>query len=115
MNHDAPDLGFAPGEAVDAARLARRGLLRIGERCMISPLAVFVPADAEGTVRPIELGDGCQVGPFAVIFGGTRIGNGARVEEHVIAGRHGHVEAGTGAEPQPASDRFPRGRTLDPD
>jgi acetyltransferase-like isoleucine patch superfamily enzyme len=104
MNHDAPDLGFALGEAVDAARLARRGLLQVGERCMISPLAVFVPADAQGTVRPIELGDGCQVGPFAVIFGGTRIANGARVEEHVVAGRQergyavGHVYPGAGAE-----------------
>jgi len=91
MNHDAPELGFVPGEAVDAARLARRGLLRVGETCMISALAVFVPADAEGKVRPVELGDGCQVGPFAVIFGGTRIGNGARVEEHVVAGRQEQV------------------------
>jgi acetyltransferase-like isoleucine patch superfamily enzyme len=104
MNHGASDLGFAPGEAVDAARLARRGLLRVGERSMISPLAVFVPADAEGTVQPVELGDGCQVGPFAVIFGGTRIGNSARVEEHVVVGRQeqgyavGHVYPGAGAE-----------------
>jgi UDP-3-O-[3-hydroxymyristoyl] glucosamine N-acyltransferase len=71
---------------------------------LTSPLAIFVPADAEGTIRPIELGDGCQVGPFAVIFGGTRIGNGARVEEHVIAGHQeqgyavGHVYPGAGAE-----------------
>src|SRR5438477_7963910 len=73
---------LAPGEAVDAARLARLGLLRSGEGCVISPLAVFIPADAEGATRPVELGDGCQVGAFAVICGGTRIGDGARLEEH---------------------------------
>ncbi len=95
---------FVPGEAVDAARLARRGLLRAGKGCAVSPLAIFVPADAEGTIQPVELGDDCQLGPFAVIFGGTRIGNGASVEEHVIVGRPeqgyavGHVYPGAGAD-----------------
>ena len=103
MEHDTPE-EFAPGEAVDATRLARRGLLRTGERCSVSPLAVFVPADAEGTIRPIELGNDCHVGPFTVICGGTRIGNGARVEEHVVVGRPergyavGHVYPGAGAD-----------------
>jgi acetyltransferase-like isoleucine patch superfamily enzyme len=103
MESYAPE-DFVPGEAVDAARLARRGLLRAGKGCAVSPLATFVPADAEGTIRPVELGDDCQVGPFAVIFGGTRIGNGARVEEHGIVGRPeqgyavGHVYPGAGAD-----------------
>jgi acetyltransferase-like isoleucine patch superfamily enzyme len=103
MEHDMPGQAFAPGEAVDAARLSRCGLLRAGERCVISPLALFVPADADGTVRPVELGDGCQVGPYAVICGGTRIKAGARLEEYVIAGRPeqgyavGHVYPGAGA------------------
>lgn len=94
---------FAPGEAVDAARLARCGLLRVGEGCVVSPLAVFIPADAEGATRPVELGDGCRVGPFAVVCGGTRIGGGARLEERVIVGRPeqgyavGHVYPGAGA------------------
>lgn len=104
MEHDRPDPEFAPGEAVDPARLARYGLLRTGEGCAVSPLAVFVPADAEGAIRPVELGNDCQLGPFAVIFGGTRIGNGVRVEEHVIVGRPeqgyavGYVYPGAGAE-----------------
>lgn len=103
MVHDTLE-ELAPGEAVDAARLARHGLLRTGDGCTVSPLAVFVPADAEGTIQPIELGDGCQVGPFSVIFGGTRIGNSARVEEHVIVGKPeqgyavGHVYPGAGAD-----------------
>jgi acetyltransferase-like isoleucine patch superfamily enzyme len=104
MQHAVPATELSPGEAVDAARLARLGLLRAGEGCVISPLAVFIPADAEGTARPVELGDGCRVGPFAVICGGTRIGDGARLEEHVLAGRPeqgyavGHVYPGAGAD-----------------
>ena len=50
MEHDTPE-ELVPGEVVDATRLARRGLLRTGERCSVSPLAVFAPADAEGTIR----------------------------------------------------------------
>jgi hypothetical protein len=46
---------------------------------VISPLAVFIPADSEGAIRPVELGDGSQVGALAVICGGTRIGDGARL------------------------------------
>jgi len=104
MQDQVTRAALAPGEAVDAARLARLGLLRAGEGCMISPLAVFVPADMAGTVRPVELGSGCHVGPFAVICGGTRIGDGTRLEEHVIAGRPehgyavGHIYPGAGTD-----------------
>jgi acetyltransferase-like isoleucine patch superfamily enzyme len=103
MQDQAAGAALAPGEAVDAARLARLGLLRTGEGCVISPMAVFVPADAEGATRPVELGDGCQVGAFAVICGGTTIRDGARLEEHSIVGRPeqgyavGHVYHGAGA------------------
>ena len=38
---------------------------------MISPLAVFVPADDRGVTRPVEIGAGCQIGPFTVIYGGS--------------------------------------------
>jgi acetyltransferase-like isoleucine patch superfamily enzyme len=93
---------FAPGQAVDAATLSRSGLLRTGEGCVISPQAVFVPADAQDVTRPVQIGDGCQVGPFTVICGGTVIGDGARLEEHVIAGKPeqgyavGHAYPGAG-------------------
>jgi acetyltransferase-like isoleucine patch superfamily enzyme len=87
MQDQTAGAALAPGEAVDAARLSRLGLLLAGEGCVISPAAVFIPADAEGATRPVELGDGCRVGAFAVICGGTRIRDGARVEEHVIVGR----------------------------
>lgn len=104
MQDQVTGAAFAPGEAVDAARLSRVGLLLVGGGCVISPLAVFIPADTEGATRPVELGDGCHVGPFAVICGGARIGDGARLEEHVIVGRPeqgyavGHVYPGAGAE-----------------
>ena len=103
MDRDTPD-EFTPGEAVSAARLARCGLLTAGAGCTVSPLAVFVPSDTQGTIRPVELGDGCQVGPFAVISGGTWLGNGVRVEEHAIVGRPeqgyavGHAYPGAGAD-----------------
>jgi acetyltransferase-like isoleucine patch superfamily enzyme len=94
---------FAPWQAVDGAVLARAGLLRAGTRCQISPLAVFVPADAEGTARPVEIGSDCRVGPFAVIYGGTVLGDGARLEEHAITGKPeqgyavGHLYPAAGA------------------
>ena len=102
LNQEA-GAALAPGEAVHAAHLAKLGLLRAGEGCIISPTALFIPADAEGTTRPVVVGGGCRVGAFTVIYGGTRIGDGARVEEHVIVGRPeqgyavGHVHSGAGA------------------
>ena len=70
---------------------------------MISPLPVFLPADAQGVIRPIKIGAGCQVGPFAVIYGGSVLGDGTRLEEHVIVGKPeqgyavGHTYPGSGA------------------
>ena len=37
--------GFAPGEAVSAAQLAKSGLLLAGEGTHVSPYAAFVPTD----------------------------------------------------------------------
>jgi acetyltransferase-like isoleucine patch superfamily enzyme len=78
---------FAPEETADAATLSRAGLLRAAEGSVISPLAVFLPADAQGVTRPVEIGAGCRVGPFAVIYGGLVLGDGTRLEEHVIVGK----------------------------
>jgi acetyltransferase-like isoleucine patch superfamily enzyme len=94
---------FAPGETVGAAELARAGLLLLGEQAAIDATAVFVPADAEGAIRPIEIGSGVRVGAYAVICGGTCIGEKARVEEHTIVGKPekgyavGHLYPGAGA------------------
>jgi acetyltransferase-like isoleucine patch superfamily enzyme len=95
---------FAPGAAASAAELARAGLLLAGEETQISSYAVFVPADEQGTVRPVEIGAGCRIGAYAVICGGTVIGEGTWVEEHALVGRAergyavGHVYTGTGAD-----------------
>ena len=94
---------FASGETADAATLSRAGLLRAAEGSVISPLAVFLPADAQGVTRPVEIGTGCQIGPFAVIYGGSVLGDGTRLEEHVIVGKPeqgyavGHTYTGSGA------------------
>jgi acetyltransferase-like isoleucine patch superfamily enzyme len=87
VNYQAGEPAFAPGETTDAAMLSRLGLLRVGEGCLLSPLAVFMPADALGVSRPVEIGNGCQVGPFSVLCGGTVLRDGTRLEEHVIAGK----------------------------
>jgi hypothetical protein len=53
---------FAPGEEVTAAALGRSGLLRVDERAIVSPHALFVPGDALGVGRPVWIGPGCRVG-----------------------------------------------------
>ena len=78
---------LAPGETVGAAELARAGLLLLGEQVTIDATAVFVPADAEGAVRRIEIGSGARVGAYAVICGGACISENAQVEEHTIVGK----------------------------
>jgi hypothetical protein len=98
---------FAPGEATYAATLARLGLLRIGQGCTISPLAVFVPADAQGVNRPVEIGSGCQVGPFSVLHGGTAWLTKA---PHRVEGRAGSGGQRVRAPPErsvPLGDREP--------
>jgi len=94
---------FAPGEEVGTAALAQSGLLRVGEGAHVSQYAVFVPADAQGTVRPVEIGRGCRVGAHAVVYGGTTLVEEARVEEHAVVGKPerghavGHLYPGAGA------------------
>jgi acetyltransferase-like isoleucine patch superfamily enzyme len=94
---------FAPGEALSAGELSRSGLLLAADSTVISPYALFVPADAEGAVRQIEIGPGCGIGAFAVVHGGTVLRGGAVIEEHAIVGKPergyavGHVYPGAGA------------------
>lgn len=82
--------GYTAGEVVTAAELTSAGLLHAGEGTTISSHAAFVPADEQGTVLPVTIGAGCRVGPFAVIHGGTSLADGARVEEHAVAGKPEH-------------------------
>lgn len=79
--HSAIATGVTAADAIDA------GLLEIGQRCQISPQALFQPADHLGTLRPIVLGDRCVIDPQAILHGGTRLGEGVRVEPRVIIGQ----------------------------
>jgi acetyltransferase-like isoleucine patch superfamily enzyme len=96
--------GFAPGETVTAAKLARAGLLLLGERVSVDTTAVFAPADEQGMVRPIEIATGCRIGAHTVICGGAHLGEGTRIEEGVIVGKPetgyavGHVYPGAGTD-----------------
>ena len=107
---------FAPDETVGAAELARAGLLLLGEQAAIDATAVFVPADAEGAIRRIEIGSGARIGAYTVICGGTCIGENAQVEEHTIVGKPergyavGHVYPGAGAHTQIGAGRCRAGR-----
>lgn len=83
-----PELKTA--QSITALDLARAGLLHVGEGCVISPHAIFVPADMLGTVRPIQLGDRCVIGACAVLHGGVRLGIEVRIEDHTIVGKPEH-------------------------
>jgi acetyltransferase-like isoleucine patch superfamily enzyme len=96
--------GFAPGETVAAAELARSDLLVVGEGVRIDSTAVFRPTDEQGVTRPIEIAARCWISAHAVICGGARLGTGVRVEEGVIVGKPeagyavGRVYPGAGAD-----------------
>ena len=112
---------FAPGQAVSAAELAQAGLLRVDEGAHVSQNVVFVPADQRGTARQVRLGAGCGVESYAVIYGGTIVRPGARIEEHSVVGKPergyavGHVYPGAGRAPSSARGRCSaRGRWYMP-
>jgi acyl-[acyl carrier protein]--UDP-N-acetylglucosamine O-acyltransferase len=61
-----------------------------------------VPADALGILRPVTIRAGAVIGAFAVVHGGTTVGEQARIEEHAVAGKPelgyavGRIYRGTG-------------------
>lgn len=94
---------FRSGQEASAAEMIRSGLLLIASDAQVSAHAIFVPADAQGVVRRVEIGPGCQVGPYAVVHGGTVLQAGVDLEEHTQVGKPergyavGHVYPGAGA------------------
>lgn len=77
----------AQGNDVTAGEMAAAGLLLTGPGCVISNFALFRPTDHLGEVRPVVLGTGARIGAFAVVHGGTELGEQARVEDRVIVGQ----------------------------
>jgi acetyltransferase-like isoleucine patch superfamily enzyme len=75
-----------PGE-LTATELDHAGLLHAERNVAISRFAIFVPADALGTVRPITIHTGAAIGAFAVVHGGTTVAEQARLEDHAVAGK----------------------------
>jgi acetyltransferase-like isoleucine patch superfamily enzyme len=94
---------FGAGQEASTADMIRAGLLKIAAGAHVSASAVFLPADAEGVARPVEARPGSRIGAYAVICGGTVLGEGASVEEHAVVGKPergyavGHVYSGAGA------------------
>jgi acetyltransferase-like isoleucine patch superfamily enzyme len=75
------------------ASLAATGLVTIGARCYISPLAGFVPEHAQigdgsyiagyaYVTDDLTLGSNSTINPFATVRGEVRIGNGVRIGAH---------------------------------
>lgn len=75
------------GNDLTAAEMAAVGLLTTGPGCVISEFALFRPADHLGELRPVVLGAGARIGAFAIVHGGTELGEQARVEDRVIVGQ----------------------------
>ncbi|MPZ79587.1 MAG: hypothetical protein GEV28_03955 [Actinophytocola sp.] len=72
---------------MSAIELDAAGLLHAETGAVISRFALFVPADALGTPLAVIVRAGAEIGPFAVVHGGTLIGEQARVEEHTVVGK----------------------------
>ena len=87
MTHSAATTSVLAVEELTAAELERADLLIADSGVRISRFAVFVPADALGAPRPITIRARAVVGPFAVIHGGTILGEEARIEEHSVVGK----------------------------
>jgi len=83
-------LKFTMAERISAADLSAAGLLECGPGCVIDAGAVFVPADALGTLRPVRLGARCVIASGAVVHGGVVLHDEAQAEEHVVVGKPEH-------------------------
>jgi acetyltransferase-like isoleucine patch superfamily enzyme len=86
------------------SELDKADLLRAGQGVQISRFAVFVPADAMGSVRPVIVLAGAVIGSFAVVHGGVSLAEQARIEEHAVIGKPelgyavGRIYPGAGAD-----------------
>lgn len=73
-------------EPITAAQLVQAGLLEIGVGCRLHPTAVFLPADLQGTLRPIVLAEQVTIGAYAVLHGGLRVGAHTHIGHQAIVG-----------------------------
>ena len=62
-------------------------LVRIDPSATVARSTIFEPADITGAERPIHVAAGCRIGPGAVIYGGTTLGEGVVIEEHTVVGK----------------------------
>lgn len=74
-------------EDMTVSAAAAAGLLAADPTARVSPFAVCRPQDHVGQARRIVIGAGAVVGAFAVLHGGSEIGDRARVEDHTIVGQ----------------------------
>ena len=102
MTTPASSMQMAVSGELTAIELDRAGLLHTEGNVAISRFAIFVPADALGTLRPITIRAGAAISAFAIVHGGTTIAEQARIEEYAVVGKPelgyavGQVYPGTG-------------------
>jgi acetyltransferase-like isoleucine patch superfamily enzyme len=96
--------GLRLPQEMTVSELDKAGLLQAEQGVQISRFAVFVPADAMGSLRVITVLAGAVIGPFAVIHGGVHLAEQARVEEYAVVGKPevgyavGRIHPGAGAD-----------------
>ncbi|MGH3795844.1 MAG: hypothetical protein ACRDSP_13250 [Pseudonocardiaceae bacterium] len=92
-----------PPREMTRSELDRTGLLHAEPGVHISRLAIFVPADALGELRPITVRSGAVIAAGAVIHGGAVLAEQTHVEEHAVVGKPelgyavGRIYPGAGA------------------
>lgn len=95
--------GLSWPREMTTVELDQAGLLRAEQNVEISRFAVFVPADALGSLLPITVRAGAVISAFAVIHGGTTVAEQSRIEEHAVVGKPelgyavGRIHSGAGA------------------
>lgn len=118
MTKPAVSTPAAISEELTAAELDHVGLLQTERNVQISRFAIFVPRDALGALRPVTIQAGAVIGAFAVVHGGTTIGEQARIEEHVMVGKPelgyavGQIYPGAGEATMIGADAVARGGAI---
>src|SRR5262249_24017269 len=102
MTSPATSMPVTMPAELTVAELDRAGLLHAENNVQLSRFAVFVPGDALGTLRSITIRASVVIGAFAVVHGGTTLGEQARIEDHAVVGKPelgyalGEIYPGTG-------------------
>ena len=63
-----------------------RGLVQLAPDAVVHPTAVLILADRTGQERPLVISAGTRIGAFAVVYGGTMLGEDVEVGHGAVVG-----------------------------